>query len=44
MWQSSEIDLNDVFTKRRILLVQSNKGLVGSETAALFSSLVMASL
>lgn len=42
--QSKGIDMNDVLSKRRILLVQSNKGLVGTETAALFSSLVMASL
>ena len=42
--QSRGIDVNDVFTKRRILLVSLNKGVVGSETAAWFGSLVMASL
>jgi Type IV secretion-system coupling protein DNA-binding domain len=42
--QSKGIDMSDVFTKRQILLVSLNKGVVGSETAALFGSLVMASL
>jgi hypothetical protein len=42
--QSKGISMNDLFTKRRILLVSLNKGVVGSETAALFGSLVMAVL
>jgi Type IV secretion-system coupling protein DNA-binding domain len=42
--QSQGFAMSDVFTRRRILLVPLNKGTVGSETAALFGSLVMASL
>jgi hypothetical protein len=42
--QSEGLDVSDVFTKRRILLVSLNKGVVGSETASLAGSLVMASL
>lgn len=42
--QSTGLDVADVFTKRRILLVSLNKGLVGSETASLLGSLVVALL
>jgi hypothetical protein len=42
--QSRGLDVGDVFTKRRILLVSLNKGVVGSETAALLGSLLVASL
>ena len=42
--QSQGIAMSDVFSRRRILLVPLNKGTVGSETASLFGSLVMASL
>ncbi len=42
--QSEGIRLSDVFTKRRILLVSLNKGVVGSETARLLGSLLMAGL
>jgi hypothetical protein len=42
--QSTGLDVADVFTKRRILLVSLNKGLVGSETASLLGSLVVAQL
>lgn len=42
--QSKGIEVSDVFTKRRILLVSLNKGVVGSETAALLGSLMTASL
>lgn len=42
--QSAGIDVADVFTKRRILLAALNKGLIGSETAQLLGSLVVASL
>jgi len=42
--QSTGIDISHVFTKRRILLVSLNKGMVGAETAALFGSLLVASL
>lgn len=40
--QSSGVDIADVFRKRRILLVRLSKGLVGSETASLLGSLIMA--
>lgn len=42
--QSTGIDVGDVFTKCRILLVSLNKGVVGSETAELVGALVVASL
>lgn len=42
--QSTGLDVGEVFTKRRILLVSLNKGVVGSETAALLGSLLVASL
>jgi hypothetical protein len=42
--QSEGIRLSDVFTKRRILLASLNKGVVGSETARLLGSLLMAGL
>jgi hypothetical protein len=42
--QSHGLDVSDVFTKRRILLVSLNKGVVGAETAALLGSLLVASL
>jgi hypothetical protein len=42
--QSTGLDVADVFTKRRILLVSLNKGLVGSETAQLLGSLLVAAL
>lgn len=42
--QSTGFEIGDVFTKRRILLVSLNKGVVGSETAALLGSLLVASL
>ena len=40
--QSTGLDVADVFTKRRILLVSLNKGVVGGETAQLLGSLVVA--
>jgi hypothetical protein len=42
--QSKGLDMADVFTKRRILLVSLNKGVIGSETAQLLGSLLVASL
>lgn len=42
--QSTGINLADVFTKRRIVLVPLSKGLLGSETTALIGSLLMAQL
>lgn len=42
--QSDGIDLTDVFRKRRIVLVRLNKGTLGSETAQLAGSLLIASL
>lgn len=42
--QSTGIDIADVFTRRRILLVALNKGVIGSETAQLLGSLLVASL
>jgi hypothetical protein len=42
--QSTGLDVGDVFTKRRILLVSLNKGVVGSETAQLLGSLLVANL
>lgn len=42
--QSQGIQLDDVFRHRRILLVSLAKGVIGSETAALVGSLVMAGL
>jgi hypothetical protein len=42
--QSTGIDLADVFTKRHIVLVPLSKGTVGTETAHLLGSLLMASL
>jgi hypothetical protein len=42
--QSHGVRLNDVFTKRRIILVNLAKGILGAETTALVGSLVMAGL
>ncbi len=42
--QSQGIRLDEVFTRRRIVLVPLPAGLIGSETAALVGSLVMAGL
>jgi hypothetical protein len=42
--QSSGIDIGEVFTKRRIVLVSLNKGIVGGESAALLGSFVVAFL
>jgi hypothetical protein len=41
---SQGIDLTDIFTKRRILLVPLSKGTLGVETAQLVGSLLVASL
>lgn len=42
--QSTGLDVGGVFTRRRVLLVSLNKGVVGGETAALLGSLITASL
>jgi hypothetical protein len=42
--QSTGIRLDEVFTRRRIILVALPAGVIGSETAALIGSLVMAGL
>lgn len=42
--QSKGIDLTDIFTKRRVLLVSLAKGKLGTETANLLGSLLVASL
>jgi hypothetical protein len=42
--QSKGIDLTEVFTKRRVLLVSLAKGKLGTETANLLGSLLVASL
>lgn len=42
--QSEGVHLDDVFSKRRIVLVSLPKGVLGSETTALVGSLVMAEL
>jgi hypothetical protein len=42
--QSTGVRLDEVFTKRRILLVALPAGVIGTETAALVGSLVMAGL
>ncbi|ARP71745.1 type IV secretion system protein VirD4 [Streptomyces pluripotens] len=42
--QSTGIDLTDIFTKRRIVLVALSKGTVGTETAHLLGSLLMSGL
>jgi hypothetical protein len=42
--QSEGLDIGDVFTKRRILLVSLNKGIVGTETAQLLGALLLAGL
>lgn len=42
--QSKGIDVADVFTKRRILLASLNKGAVGSETAKILGSFLVASM
>lgn len=42
--QSRGVRLDEVFTRRRIILVSLAKGVIGSETAALVGSLVMAGL
>ena len=42
--QSKGLDVADVFTKRRILLASLNKGIVGTETAQLLGSLLVAGL
>lgn len=39
-----KFDLNDVFTKKRILLVSLEKGKIGPEAAALLGSLIVAQL
>jgi hypothetical protein len=40
--QSRGVDVGAVFTKRRVLLCPMNKGVIGSETARLLSSLIVA--
>jgi Type IV secretion-system coupling protein DNA-binding domain len=42
--QSDGVRLDEVFTKRRILLVALPAGVIGTETAALIGSLIMAGL
>ncbi len=42
--QSQGVRLDEVFTRRRIILVSLPKGVIGTETAALVGSLVMAGL
>lgn len=42
--QSDGFDVADVFTKRRILLAKLSKGVVGTETARLFGSILIASV
>lgn len=42
--QSTGIDLGEVFTKQRVVLVPLSKGTVGTETAHLLGSLLMAGL
>jgi hypothetical protein len=42
--QSKGLDVADVFTKHRILLASLNKGVVGTETAQLLGSLLVAAL
>jgi hypothetical protein len=42
--QSEGLDLSEVFTRRRIVLVPLSKGTLGSETAQLIGSLLVASL
>jgi hypothetical protein len=42
--QSEGLDLTDVFTKRRIVLVPLSKGTLGPETAQLVGSLLVASI
>ena len=42
--QSTGVRLDEVFTKRRIILVSLPAGVIGSETAALAGSLIMAGL
>jgi hypothetical protein len=42
--QSTGLDIGDVFTKRRILLVSLNKGVIGSETAQLLGSWLVAGI
>lgn len=42
--QSTGIDLTDVFTRRRVVLVALSKGTIGTETAHLLGSLLMATL
>ncbi len=37
-------EMNDLFTKRRVVLVSLNKGLIGAESARLLGSLVVAQL
>jgi hypothetical protein len=39
-----EFDLSDLFTKRRIVLISLNKGLIGSEGARLLGALVVSQL
>ena len=41
--QSEGLDLNDIFTKNRIILVPLSKGVVGAETAQLLGALLLAS-
>lgn len=42
--QSTGVRLDEVFTRRRIILVSLPKGVIGTETTALVGSLVMAAL
>jgi hypothetical protein len=42
--QSRGLDVADVFTKHRIMLVSLNKGVVGTETAQLLGALLLAGL
>lgn len=42
--QSSGLNIGDVFSKRRILLISLNKGVVGTETSQLLGSLAVAFL
>jgi hypothetical protein len=42
--QSEGLDITDVFSRRRIVLVPLKKGLLGAETAALIGSLMVAAV
>ena len=39
-----QLDLNDVFTKRRIVIIRLTKGLLGEDTASLIGGLILAKL